>query len=114
MNRVNVKGQALVEFVLVLPVIMMILFVIIDLANVFYNKNKLETTTDTIIMYKKNNDNYRLNKYIKDEDVSYKITNNNGEDIIEVKKDIVLSTPFSNLFFDNPYTIKAKRVIIDE
>ena len=36
------KGQALVEFILVLPLIMMIIFVVIDFSNVFYQKNKLE------------------------------------------------------------------------
>ena len=41
MNR---KGQALVEFVLILPVMILILFTIYDFGNLLVSKNKLENT----------------------------------------------------------------------
>ena len=50
MNR---KGQALVEFVLILPVFIFILFVIVDFGNILSNKNKLEyVSADIVDMYK--------------------------------------------------------------
>ena len=39
MNR---KGQALVEFVLILPIFIMILFSIVDFGMIFNKKNELE------------------------------------------------------------------------
>ena len=39
MNR---KGQALVEFVLILPLFIMLLFAIIDFGNILNQKSKLE------------------------------------------------------------------------
>ena len=113
MNK-NKSGQALAEFVLILPIILMILFIVIDLANVFYNKNKLESTTDTIVSYIESGKSSKLNKFIKDEDVTYTSTSGAGEYVITVKKDVVLSTPFADMFFDNPYTIKTKRVVLYE
>ena len=51
----NKSGQALVEFVIILPIIMMIIFVIIDFSNVFYQKNHLESITNDIVTFKENN-----------------------------------------------------------
>ena len=38
----NKKAQALVEFVLILPILIMILFSIIDFGNIFVTKSNLE------------------------------------------------------------------------
>ena len=54
MNR---KGQALVEFVLILPVFIFILFVIVDFGNILSNKNKLEYVSADIVDMYKNGDN---------------------------------------------------------
>ena len=52
MNR---KGQALVEFIIVLPVLIFILLAIIDFGTLSFNKNKLENIiTDVSSMYKNN------------------------------------------------------------
>ena len=108
------KGQALVEFVIILPVIMMIIFVIIDFSNIFYQKNHLESVTNDIVVYKENG---KSNEYIKktldkDIDVSYQQKGNNL--VIKAKKKVQLVTPFSSLFFDNPYIVKTERTILYE
>ena len=110
----NKKGQALVEFVILLPIIIMIIFIVIDLANVFYNRNKLESTADTVVEYVETN-NPRISNYLKEENVRYYIKDisYNEEEITVVKK-VTLVTPFSNLFFDSPYEIKTKRVMLNE
>ena len=111
MNR---KGQALVEFVIILPIIMMIIFVIIDFSNIFYQKNHLENVTNDIVIYKENG---KSDEYIKktldtDIKVSYEQKENNL--VIKTKKKVPLITPFSSLFFDNPYIVKTERTILHE
>ena len=110
----NSKGQALVEFVIILPIIMMIIFVVIDFSNVFYQKNNLENVLNTVVSYKQGGktDNYIDNKLEDNIDVSYVKDNSNL--IIKVTKKVKLVTPFSSMFFDNPYTISTERVIIYE
>lgn len=44
----NKKGQALIEFVLILPIFLMILFVIVDFGNLLYSKNKLQNQSTDI------------------------------------------------------------------
>ena len=48
-GNMNRKGQALVEFVLILPILIFILFAIIDFGNIFSTKNTLENNSADII-----------------------------------------------------------------
>ena len=114
MKRVNNKGQALVEFVIIIPIIIMIIFIIIDFSNVFYQKNHLETVVNDIANYKENNksNEYVQNNIEKDISVTYKLNEDNLT--ITVSKDVNLITPFSSMFFNDPFTITTERTIIYE
>ena len=113
--RRNSKGQALVEFVIILPIILMILFIIIDFSNIFYQKNHLESTLNDVVEYKENG---KSNSYIKDKinvssiSISYKKIDDSLD--IKITKKVNLITPFSSLFFDNPFVIKTERMILYE
>ena len=62
MNR---KGQALIEFVLILPVFLMILFLVIDFGTIYVAKMKLESTSTEIIdSYYDNHDLNNITKYL--------------------------------------------------
>ena len=54
MNR---KGQALVEFVLILPIFLLILFAVVDFGMILSNKNELENISVDVVSMIKNNDN---------------------------------------------------------
>lgn len=108
----NNKAQALVEFVILLPIFLMILFIIIDFANVFYNKNHLEGTLDEIVDLVENSNESQISDVIDDE--KYEIRVNDNKKTIVVSKDVKLITPVADLFFKNPYTIETERTIINE
>ena len=113
-QKIKNKGQALVEFVIILPIIMIIIFVIIDFSNVFYQKNNLESIMNSVVTYKENG---KSNEYIKnqikdDVKITYEINNENLT--INISKDIKLITPFSSMFFESPYTISTERIILYE
>lgn len=110
----NNKGQALVEFVLILPIIIMILFIIIDFAHVHYERNHLESVLNDVIYMIKDDKSTNEIKSTLDEDVNYVVTNNTDFANVVMTKEVLLVTPFSNLFFDNPYLIKVERTILDE
>ena len=54
MNR---KGQALVEFVLILPVFILILFAIVDFGTILSKKNELENDSIDIVLLINNGTN---------------------------------------------------------
>ena len=109
----NIKGQALVEFVLILPIIILILFIIIDFSNVYYKKNKLEETLDDVVLLITNKKEQQI-KSILDKDITYKNVNEGKYTKVIVYEQVKLITPFSNIAIDNPYTIKSERVILSE
>lgn len=111
---VNKKGQALVEFVILLPIIMMIIFIIIDFANVFYQKNHLESVSNDVLKIVENNNNEQIDDIEEKENIKISLSNESNMTIIEISKEVNLVTPFSNLFFDNPFVIKTERATIYE
>lgn len=110
----NKKGQALIEFVIILPVVLMILFVIIDFSNIFYQKNHLENVVSDVASLKENG---KSNKYIEktiSDNVKINYKQQDNTLLINVSKDIHLITPLSSIFFDNPYKVETQRTIIYE
>lgn len=108
MNR---KGQALVEFILILPVFLIILFTILDFGNIFYSKNKLENVSTDIVLMMKNGEG--LEK-IEEQYKGISITKNTyGEDYYRVRfeQEIVLMNPFLYRILGNPFVIEVERVI---
>lgn len=110
------KGQALVEFVLIVPVLIMLIFAVIDFGRIFVNKNELETalgiindidrsSIDQENLYNEVNQN-RRNKI----DVSISEVNN-GYITVTLTRKIDIITPGLNLILSSPYEINAVRVI---
>ena len=109
----NKKGQALVEFILILPVFLFILLVIVDFGNLLYSKNKLENDTADMIRIIKNESIISLeNEYpdIKVETTDYK---DNYQKIIFTKK-IDINTPLLDRILGDPCLITTERIIPNE
>ena len=71
MNR---KGQALVEFVLILPVLLLILLTIIDFGVITYSKNEVQNQSVDIVRMI-NNGNSLININSEYKDLTIKIDN---------------------------------------
>ncbi len=97
------KGQALVEFILILPLLILIITGLFDFGNIFFSKTKLENEMDNIINL------YRKNEPL---DENVKITKENEKVTITLTKNIKLNTPILNKILSNK--IETKRVIYDE
>ena len=108
MNR---HGQALVEFVLVLPVLLLIIFAFIDFGRIIICKTHLENVMDSVILL----DNSDVSSFLEDDDyhISY------SYEIGEYKKVILTSnievlTPGLKSIIGNPYTISVERSVLNE
>lgn len=107
MNR---KGQALVEFVLILPVFVFLLFAVYDFGMIFNTRNKLENdSTDITLLYKsgKTIDEIR-NMYPS---INIDITRDNGYDNVSIRDNVKIITPGLNRVLGNPYLVEVKRYI---
>ena len=114
MNR---KGQALVEFVIILPLIVFMLLAVIDIGKIFYTKNTLENKLNDIVTMYENGDNLDIIKKNLDKDVkksALTIEDKEKDRTFIISKKVEIITPGLNLIFKNPYEIKVKRVIYNE
>ena len=113
----NKRGQALVEFAIILPIFVFILFACIDLGKIFYIKNNLESRLDDCIaayQEKKEIETIKKDLDLTKEKIDLTITKE--EDYLELKlqKKTDLITPGLNVLLGNPYLAEAKRVIYNE
>lgn len=106
----NNKGQALVEFILILPVFIMILFVIIDFGMIFNKKSNLESiSNDAVLIYKENKSLVEIQELYKN--IQIELVNVNDYTKLVFKDKVNIVTPGMNRVFGNPYIITIERVI---
>lgn len=110
MNR---KGQALIEFILILPIFIIILFAVVDFGMILSKKSELENNSVDIVMMIKNGNTYEevKNKY---QDIELIISEDDRYINIEISYNINVMTPGLNLVLGSPYKIVVKRSIPNE
>ncbi|MDO5569610.1 MAG: pilus assembly protein [bacterium] len=110
----NNKGQALVEFVLIVPIFLIILFAIIDFGKIFFAKSTLESrATEVVDMLESGDTIDNISLLYKDE---FTLTlNENGKyQILLFSTDVELMTIGLDKILENPYKIETKRVIYND
>ena len=106
----NKRGQALVEFVLILPIILFLLLAVYDFGMIFSKENEIESnSTDIVMAYKNGKTVDEINSLYDDMEVS--VNRDNGYDKITVKGTVKVVTPGLNLVLGNPYQIVVERYI---
>lgn len=106
----NKKGQALVEFVIILPVFLLILFAVVDIGMILSKKNELENISIDIVSMLNNNDDItditmRYPNLILDINSDSKYTT------IRIHENVDVMTPGLNLVLGDPYDIIVERIV---
>lgn len=114
----NKKGQALVEFVVILPILIMLLFATIDFGLIIYNKNKLENKlNDVVNMYENMEDEQEIIKFINkntNKKTTYRVIKEDEFITIKLFTSVDIITPGLNIVLDSPYKIEVSRVIYEK
>lgn len=117
MNR---KAQALVEFVLILPILIMLIFAFLDIGRIYTKKSELESLSTSVISYMRENSDTTdndINSYlasITDTKIKFKRVVSDLYTTIRLSSDTLLITPGINLILGNDYKVKVERVIPNE
>ena len=110
----NSRGQTLVIFVIILPILLIMLTLIIDLGFMYIEKRNIENNVyDSVVYYLENIDeedinnkvNKLLNKNIKDID---KLIINDEEDYVEIKVSKVRKSIYSIITNDTEISVNYK------
>jgi hypothetical protein len=113
------KGQALLEFVLILPVFLMLLFAMIDFGRIIYEKNRLESMTGEVIDLINNGElndaeiELRLEKNYKIP-LTLSVERKKVNTIITLSRSINIITPGLGTILPDPFIAEVSRVIDSE
>lgn len=113
----NKKGQALVEFIIIIPIVVFMILAIIDFMMIFSNKNKLESKmNDVIVLYKKDKTSMDIIEYLNKDlkGVTYSSKSDNKYTYLEIKMNYSFVTPGMDKILGKKYEIKCERVILNE
>lgn len=106
------KGQALIEFIMILPILIFSLLIVFDIGNFLYNKNKMQSQLNDIIdVYKKDSNITKLEEYVFSLDNNYNLDLDRKDNYLEFKlqKKPQFFTPGLKLVLNKD--IEVKRVI---
>ena len=110
----NNKGQALIEFVLILPIFLMILFVIVDFGMIFSTKFRLENDSEDIVMLISEGKSISDIKQLYD-NIEIYVSDFNDELLkIEMTSEIHTITPGMDRILGDPYKIQVERIISND
>lgn len=109
----NNKGQALIEFVLILPIFILILFVIVDFGMIINEKSSLENQSIDIVELIKNDKSLEdIQNIYTDIDVNIEENDDYLKIVLSNKVNII--TPGLNRIFDDPYIVKVERLVYND
>lgn len=110
----NNKGQALVEFILIIPIFMFILLAIIDIGNIIISKYKLENSLSTIVELYQNNQNAELQNYVLQNNLVVNYNKKDKYTTIVLNDDVLVRTPGLNNILGKKMKIETSRTIYNE
>ena len=112
-NMKNSKGQALVEFIIILPILLIIIMIIIDLGNIFIKKYSIENDVDIVSKFYKENQYTEINNYIKENNLVIEYEKEDNYMTINLSKNIKLNAPILNNILGREYKIKASKTLYE-
>ena len=109
-GNMNNKGQALIEFVLILPIFILILFAVIDFGIIFNKKSNLENdSVDIINLYKNGTTFSEIEELYEDNKIE--ISNDGEYYKFTISTSINLITPGLNRILGEPYVVYVERIV---
>lgn len=116
--RLTNKGQALVEFVIILPIVLLLVFSIIDIGRVISLKSDLESiTSDAVMLYQEGKTPEEINELInvnRKEKISISTSLNDNYVTIKSESSIKPITPGLSLIAKKVFNVETSRVIRNE
>ena len=109
----NKKGQALVEFILILPVLLLIAMAMIDIGNIFLKKYDLNKDLDVVTDLYKNGETKQLGVYLANEKLTLDEELHENMTTLTLKKEVEINAPGLNNIIGQNYEIKASKTIYE-
>lgn len=110
----NNKGQALVEFIIILPILIFLIISIIDFGNIILKTYSLNKDLDTISDLYLSSSLDKIENYKSMKNISINYKKEDSFTTIILTKNINITSPLLNIAFGKHYTIKVDRTLYEE
>lgn len=110
-GNVNEKGQALTEFILILPVVLIILLAVFNVSYIYIEKYNLENNLETITDLYQNGEYKALKAYVANENIDYDENKTDKLTKITISKNILISAPVLNKVLGKKLKIEATKTV---
>ena len=113
MNNLNNKGQTLIMFVILIPVMLILMALVIDIAYVYREDAKLESTTKSIIknLYNKKEDSniesMVIELYKKNDIDTSNVKVNSNNEFLEIENNYNIDSIFGKIIGLKKYEVKV-------
>lgn len=107
----NNKGQALVEFILILPILLFIVMAFIDVATIQLSKYKLEDHLDHVASLYEEGKVEQVNQYGENKKIMVRIEENQEYAMITVSMHQTIHTPILKQKLGSNYKIETERMV---
>lgn len=107
------NGQALVEFVILMPLLLWLILGFVDFGTILYQRYHLESDLDLVSELYRNQKTEEILSYGRKNNlnISYLTETNSSMITIQLSKKIKLVTPGAQLIFQNPFPIEVSKVV---
>ena len=95
------KGQALIEFIIILPVILIILLYIVEFGTITLKKYELESNIELITELYQDGNQEKLNEYLNKNNINLTYEKNDQLTTLIITKNIKTNTPLINKILGN-------------
>ncbi len=113
-NMKNNKGQALVEFIIVLPILIFLIISIIDLGNIMIKTYSLNEDLDTVSDMYISGSLDDIENYVATNNISISYKSEDEFTTITLKKNVKIMSPMLNIAFGKNYDIKASKTLYED
>lgn len=107
----NNRGQALIEFILIVPVLVILILGIFDVGNIIYKKYQLENDLDYIVDLYQDNKINDINNYISKQKITMNDNKTSEYTTITITKNVSYVTPGASKILGSSYKISTSRTI---
>lgn len=109
------KGQALVEFIIILPITLILIFCVVDFGRIISTKGELEDKTQDIVTFYENGKTLEeINLIMDNKDIKIDLKNNGDYLTLIVTKKLKPITPGLSYILDKAFNVEVTRVIKNE
>ena len=105
----NNKGQALVEFVIILPVLLLLIMSIVDFGNIILSKYSLENDIDVVYELYQDNNFESIEAYVENKNLKINYQVRDKFLIISLDKNLNILCPILKPILGNNYKVSVEK-----